>query len=287
MDNHIILTLGRSGSTTLLDLLNQHPEILNFGEVLGDWAPIRKVQKKLPFYRGNDRAYLDAILANNRLVRTANTVRTFGKIRNRNWSDIKRLDRISTIGFKEFSLNFIKYNIYDYVKNRPHLKVIGLCRTNAVDRMISNEFLEKTGVIELKSSDKKEQTRKLCIDPATVLEKLDVIERENNDLRRMLEVLPKENLLWIQYDDLFSSPERTLQIVREAYAFLGVPDHAPQVRMRKILKRDPLSALENGEDLRKVIAASRFAGYLHNTPEKVVQKRRADRKRVYAELVDL
>ena len=39
MERHVILTLGRSGSNTLCDMLNQHPEVLNFGEVLAEGTP--------------------------------------------------------------------------------------------------------------------------------------------------------------------------------------------------------------------------------------------------------
>lgn len=51
MDRHVVLTLGRSGSNTLRDMLNQSPEVLNFGEVLGEWNTIRKIQRKAVFYR--------------------------------------------------------------------------------------------------------------------------------------------------------------------------------------------------------------------------------------------
>ncbi len=34
MNRHIILTSGRSGSNYLANTLNQHPQIVNYGEVL-------------------------------------------------------------------------------------------------------------------------------------------------------------------------------------------------------------------------------------------------------------
>lgn len=286
MDNHVILTLGRSGSNTLSDLLNQNPAVLNFGEVLGDWNVIRKAQRRMGLYRGDDRAYLDAVLGNRAVLRAANTVRTVGKLRHGARADVKSLNQVSTVGFKEFAIHFIRLDIYDYLKARPHLKVIGLTRTNVVDRMISNAFLERTGLIALKTGDGTEQTEKLWIDPDTVLDQLDVIERENNELRRMLEVLPEQNVFWVGYDDLFADQARTTEIVRDIYAFLGVPDHMPRVRMRKILKRDPLQALANGAELREVISGSRFAMHLHGAPLVAEDKRRADQQNVRAALLD-
>ena len=62
MDRHMILTLGRSGSNTLRDMLNQNPEVLNFGEVLGPWTDMRRLQKRLPLIPKDNVAYLDFIL---------------------------------------------------------------------------------------------------------------------------------------------------------------------------------------------------------------------------------
>lgn len=285
MQKHIILTLGRSGSNTLSDLLNQNPAILNYGEVLGDWNLIRKAQRTMGLYRDNDSAYLDALLSNKPLMRTANTIRTIGKLRKRKFAEIKRMDRLSTVGFKEFSTHFLRLGMNDYVRNARDVKVIGLERRNVLDRMISNEFLEQTGVVALKSGDARDTKKKLWIDPASVLEKLDTIDRENDDLRRMLDALPRQNVFRIDYEDFYSGEVRTLDIVRKAYAFLGVPDCVPRVRMRKILKRDPIAALENADAVRDVIAASRFATYLHEAPGKAVAPRRAAQQPVFEELM--
>lgn len=38
MNKHIILTNGRSGSNYISGVLNSHPHITNYGEVLGEWT---------------------------------------------------------------------------------------------------------------------------------------------------------------------------------------------------------------------------------------------------------
>jgi hypothetical protein len=45
MNKHIIFTHGRSGSNYLRDLLNTHPHVTNYGEVLGDWTLPQKLHK--------------------------------------------------------------------------------------------------------------------------------------------------------------------------------------------------------------------------------------------------
>ncbi len=261
-EKHIILTLGRSGSNTLVDMLNQNPAILNLGEVLGEWNRIRRVQRSLKLFRGNDAAFLDAALCNTTLHQTANTVRTLGKIRAGQWHEAKRLSHVRTIGFKEFSLNFQRYGLPNYVTNASDIKVIGLTRRNVLNRMISNAFLEATGVVKSTLPQAKVATRKLYLNPDEFIGKLEVIEQENIELNSALNALQPQRVFRLDYEDLYADEAHTIAKLRSIYAFLGVPDITPRIRMRKIVDRNPLAALENAEEVAEVIAASRFASYL-------------------------
>jgi hypothetical protein len=62
MQSHIILTNGRSGSNFVVNIINQHPQILNYGEVLGEWTILRKLHKVGILRSSDDREYLDKIL---------------------------------------------------------------------------------------------------------------------------------------------------------------------------------------------------------------------------------
>ncbi|NHX27529.1 sulfotransferase, partial [Escherichia coli] len=167
MEHHIILTLGRSGSNTLRDMMNQNPEILNFGEVLGDWNTIRKLQKRLPLMPRGHEAYLDWIMYSPRFRAMANTVRSARKMLGREAGAAKRLAEVKTFGVKDFSLNFRRCGLLGYLDARPDIKVIGLQRDNVVDRMISNAMLGATGVIEVRR-DSGAGKRTLRLDPARV-----------------------------------------------------------------------------------------------------------------------
>lgn len=260
--SHFVLTLGRSGSNTLVDMLNQHPAVLNFGEVLGDWTKIRRMQRQTGLFRDDDAAYLDAILGNKAILRAANAMRSFGKLRAGRRKEVKRLRQVETVGVKEFSLNLKRAGLAEFLRERPAVKVVGLVRRNVIERMISNEMLRATGVVAARAGEEAPKRRRLELAVEDVLEKLAVIEAENRDLVAMLDALPAERVLRLDYATLFAAPERTEEIMKKIYAFLGVSDYLPAVRMKKIVQRDPLETLENGDEVRAAIENSRFASHL-------------------------
>lgn len=260
---HIVLTLGRSGSNTLVDMLNQNPAILNYGEVLGEWNRIRKFQRRTGLFRNDDRAYLDSILDNPWLLRLANTNRSISKLARGRMREVKRIGNLKTVGFKEFSLNFDRYGLGDYVRTRRDAKIIALTRSNVIERMVSNEFLQATGIVSSQTKGAKGLRPKLSITPEKVIEKLVVIEKETQKLEEMVADLDQSRVLRMEYADLYNDPDHTIAIVRRAYEFLGVPDMKPKVRMSKLVKRDPLAALENGNEVRAAIEQTRFATFLH------------------------
>lgn len=267
-EKHFILTLGRSGSNTLVDALNQNPAILNFGEVLGDWMPVRKAQRRLGIFKNDNASYMDAILSNPVLQRSACLVRNFEKRRRGKKNEIKRFARIKTIGVKEFSLNMLRYDLVSYLQDRPSIKVIGLIRRNPIDRMISSLRLDATGVVsaEKQTSVNVKNTpenQKLHLDISDIISKLEIIEAENLALLEMLNALAKNNVLTINYSDFYSTSERTMEILSSAQSFLGVPPYTPKIRMGKIIQSDPLEILNNYEEARKIISNSKFSEFLY------------------------
>ena len=260
-NTHIILTLGRSGSNTLVDMLNQNPAILNFGEVLGDWTQIRQLQQRLRLYRDNDRAYLTALLQDKRVLWAANTFRNATKLAKGKPGECKRLARVESVGFKEFSLNLTRRDLQDFPTDLTDLKVIGLSRRNVIERMISNEFLVATGIVLSRGDDAAPQ-RQLYLDPADVIAKLDVIEQENHDLEKMLTTLPEHRVFRLDYDALYSQPDKIAETMEKLHGFLGVRHHAPQIRMKKIGRKHPLASLTNGPEIAETLAGTRFQKWL-------------------------
>ncbi|MDA3889036.1 MAG: hypothetical protein PF443_09600 [Allgaiera sp.] len=247
MRNHIVLTLGRSGSNTLCDMLNQSPEVLNYGEVLGHWTKMRKLKNKVPFLWRSDEAFLQWILTSRLLRGAANAERNLRKRREGKPGEVKHLGAVRTIGVKEFSLNFERYGISERILHRPGMKVIALVRRNVVDRMVSNARLGATGVVKVGEGDDR-GSRGLTIDPAQIAGLLRAIETENASLEALIERLPDAAKYVIRYEELYRDEATRAAIMHDAFAFLGVTPIHPQTRMRKIITQPITEVIENFDD---------------------------------------
>ena len=271
MQRHVILTLGRSGSNTLTDMLNQSPQVLNYGEVLGDWTQIRRLQRRTGLFRRSDAAYLDWILYARHFAFFANAARSLGRWRSGDTGAIKRLRDIRTIGIKEFSLNLRRAGLGDYIANHPDLKVVGLVRENVVDRLVSNLRMSRNGVLYVREGDgadvRAAAGRALRVEPAEMLRHLVVIEEENADLRAMLDRVPEGARLVIRYEDLFRDEASRDAVLRAAFEFLGVTPVATRVRMRKIIQRPVRDLIENFDECLEATKGTRFEAMLRAAAE--------------------
>jgi len=255
----MVLTLGRSGSNALTDTLNQHPAILNLGEVLGEWNSIRKVQRRLRILKGDDR-YLDEILYGSTIWRVANLARSASKVRKREFSAIKPARNIQNVGIKEFSLNLRNFGQLDYLSSRNDIKVIGLKRTNVADRMLSSAMLSHTGVV-LNKVDDAQTARTIRLDSTDIERRLRVVEQENKELDDLLSSVPKENVYEIAYQDFFANEDRRVQIMSEVFEFLGVAPFETSMRMRKLIQTPISETIENFDECRVALKGSPYEKY--------------------------
>lgn len=276
MDQHIILTLGRSGSNALMDMLNQHPELLNIGEVMGDWTPYRKIRR---LFR-SEAAYLDFLLSNQSFLRVANAYRSFKKKRAGKLEDVKAFRQIRTVGFKEFSAHFDWRDTPDYLNARPNIKIIGLIREDNFARTLSRAKFRLSNIVstsedpsegaavrktrtaseaELEAQSDITEPGKLRLVPELFLEWLEAAEDERNRLEEMLSALPAEQTQVVRYEDLYASEDRRQQIVTDLFRFLGLNPVPTRARMQKIIKTPPNELIENIEECRQAAEATRFA----------------------------
>ncbi|MDF2232135.1 sulfotransferase [Albimonas sp. CAU 1670] len=261
-DRHVILTMGRTGSNTLVDILNQNPEALNYGEVLGDWSPVRKIQRRLGVWRKDEAAYLDALTTNPVVIRAALGVRDLRKRLSGAGAETKRASRLKTIGIKDFTMHFSKRGLDDYLPARPDIKVIGLTRENVLARGISGAALAATGVVSSRSANAGTAPGKVRVNAAVLVERLDFIDWETRELDRLLDMIPPERVLRLSYERCYADPEATLDTAAQVYAFLGVTPIVPKIRMSKLLSRDPLEAIENADEVREALRGTRFERWL-------------------------
>jgi len=255
---HVILTLGRSGSNTLVDCCNQHPNLLNYGELLGEWNTIRKVQRRFGFRSGDDAGYLDALLQDRSMAWLLNSGRTFNKLRRFEFGSGKRLRDIRSIGFKDFSLNFLNYGLRSYLRDRDHIKVVGLQRRSLVDRILSGKMLRETGIV--KAREDVGDIPQIRLEPDEILQSLEVFENESQLLDEMLGELPENRVHRIDYSDLYASADATQSIVGDVFEFLGVERRPVKIRMKKIVKNGALDAIGNLDECRMATRGTKYEG---------------------------
>lgn len=249
----IILTNARSGSNYLVDTLNQHPEIINYSEVLGEWTGKRKL-KKLMFWLKNDEEYLNFILSSSSFQFL---FQIFYKLKYKKNYTIKKKNRLKLLGIKEFVKNFDRLQIIDWLfKNE--LKVIHLYRENQLKVCLSVLALRETGLAL--SGKKLTKQKKLSVDCNELLE---MLERHEQGKERQLEVarlIDKKNLYELSYEELFSENRST--IVKDIFLFLNVDPIQVKEQQKKILPTILADIVENHEEVRNTLTGTEFEKYL-------------------------
>lgn len=259
----MILTLGRSGSNTLVDLLNQHPQVLNINEVMEAWTPPRKLRDRLGLYRNRTADYLDAVTRPSMLLRCMLGARNFGRLLRGRPGEIKPLRRIRTIGIKDFALFLDKEGLRDWPSQQTDLKVIGLRRRDVLARAMSWKMLDKTGVVASRGKHHG-QDGAMTFDPAEFLHALEVVDAENRLLSEMLAALPADRVFVIDYEDFFRDAVTRQAILSDLFAFLGVDPWTPEIRMKKIISVPPAEMIRNRDACAAGLIGTRFEGLLDN-----------------------
>ena len=257
MERHFILTLGRSGSNALVDVINQHPQALNYGELLGDWMQIRKIRDRLGLWRGDDAGYLDALLADGVPLRVVNTLRNLRKRRAGKGREVQRRIDLHTIGAKDFATFFRAPDLRRYFLDRPDLKVIGLYRADTIARFVSWQLLDQTGTVKRALNDTSGPAR-ITLDTTTLLADITRVAEESALLETMLSELPEDQVTRVCYEEFFFDAQAQKATIKTLYAFLGLPDAPANIRARKINTARLRDTVLNYDDCLNALAGSRF-----------------------------
>ncbi|MBJ7899317.1 MAG: hypothetical protein GC158_05185 [Cyanobacteria bacterium RI_101] len=264
MDKHLILTNGRSGSNYFVTLLNRHPQVTNYGEVLGNWMitfQLYKLGQKLPGTQISVEKYLDLILSSPAFFQTAQVYSALAKLGKGEKPNFKSWGQIKSLGVKDFSINFIKRGVADYFQQRPYLKVINLYRSNSLRRLISLEAMKNTGVIGLERSQKA-KTSTVFLPTENLLERLALYDREKQDQFALLQSFPKENVLEIEYETYFQSEESQRVYNDRVFELLGVEPLPLEGKHRKILPQSLEATLTNYAEVRQALQGTSYETFL-------------------------
>lgn len=256
---HIVLTHGRSGSNFVVNTLNQHPEICNFGEIFGDWTPTGKWYRRLRRSNPDWAAYADRFLESGLLFRSAqlaNVVqRTLGG-RPRNY---KPYGQVKTVGFKDFAFHFERLGLLDYLRERPQLRVICLSRDNDFERYVSLKRMKLTG--QAVARDGGQRTVNLHIDTDDMLHTLREIQHEKAVEAEITQGLVNP-IMHIAYERYFADEDTQQSINRAMFGFLGVSDFTARGEHKKVITAHPSEFIENWQEVQDVLAVNQFDHFL-------------------------
>ncbi|WAL61327.1 hypothetical protein [Thermocoleostomius sinensis] len=263
MQRHIILTNGRSGSNYLVNLLNSHPHVINYGEVLGDWMLPYKLHKRFKLGGNSVTEYLDYIYSSKVFFYSAQTYSAFSRLRNQKQPRVKHWNQIQSIGIKDFSINFQKRQLQSFFQHQSDILVINLYRENALKRVLSRFVMRRTGTIKVEQNQGNVR-EKMYIPIDTVLHDLAIFEQETHDQFELISKLPARNVLNIRYEDLFESEQAQNHYRDRIFEFLNVEPVSVKSSHRKILSDDLSTVVSNYEELYTALKETSFCKYLHS-----------------------
>ncbi len=258
---HVVFTNGRSGSNFLVESLNQHAQLCNYGEVLGSYMPSRKLHDKLGYGGRTVEAYLDFVLRSKLHYRLAQGYSAVSRRRQglpgryKKWADLK------SVGVKDFGIRFETDDLGDFFRDRPQIRVISLVRDNTLRRAVSITALRATGTVAVSQAGSAEAAA-LSVSVPEFMARMDALEKEKHEQLAMVEALQPGQWIHLTYEDLFSSAAARDSHMDEIFRFLGVAPITITERFHKIVSNDLAAAIENWDEVREAIAASPHARYL-------------------------
>ncbi|MBB4658176.1 hypothetical protein [Parvularcula dongshanensis] len=254
--SHLILTLGRSGSNYLVDAINQSPEALNYGEVLGSWTLTRRVYDQLGAM-SDPRRYLDRFYDAPSRYYLGQVMHAALRLKNGRRPSPKPRGEVRTIGTKDFAFTYRELGLERYPAEREGMRVIGLRRRNLVKRYVSGAVMKRTGVAAVTDGETLEVGR-ITVDPDAFMRGLSIYQSELDLLDEMLNAVPEPRRLVFDYEDVFASSDEVERAVAAMFAFLDLPP-APHVARHQKITTTPLCRLiTNFDELRERVSATPY-----------------------------
>ena len=263
MNKHIILTNGRSGSNYLAHTLNLHPNLVNYGEVLGGWAIPWKLYSFWRLFGIRETSFIQHVYTSRLFFFLAQAYSAIAHLRRGipiNW---KRYDTTSNLGIKEFFIHFENRSGLQYILSEQNIAVIYLSRSDLVRRYLSMRHMEQTKVVV--DYGTATARKKIHIDIADMLRTLDAMKKETDDEQAWMSNIASagHRILEIRYEEYFASDESIARHNGLIFEFLGVPPINVCNKQRKILSADLCDLVENYGEFCQALNNSPYATYLN------------------------
>ncbi|MBK1643675.1 hypothetical protein CKO25_03165 [Thiocapsa imhoffii] len=261
MRNHIILTSGRSGSNYLTNVLNRHPRLVNYGEVLAPMIPPYKWFLKCKLCPWSVERYLNGFY-HSRLVFHAGQVYSARAHRKaKKPVHHKRYRDVVSIGTKDFFLSVKNAGMTDYYVARPEISIIYLRRDNLLKRYLSGVFMRKTRIA---ASEQAVEVPKGRVDLEHLDRSLMIMAAEVAHEQAVMAALTRHPVMSIRYEDYFASDVSIIDYNQRVFAFLGVEPIPIKSEQKKILPQAIRDLVENYDELCAHLADGPYAKFLED-----------------------
>ncbi|MDY7021865.1 MAG: hypothetical protein SWJ54_10980 [Cyanobacteriota bacterium] len=266
MNKHFIFTGSRSGSNYLVNLLNTHPQITNYGEVLGKWTLLYKLHSRFGLGGKSTLDYLNYIYTSKLFFTGAQIYSLIAHLRTGQTINFKQWSQVKTIGVKDFFMNLSgdQSYLWSFFKEDDQILIINLYRENLLKKHISLVKMSSTKIISSRDLNSKHQLSKLYVN---IQELLETLERGYTMLQKrmeLLDALPKRRVLHIRYEDLFASASSQNYYRDLIFKFLGVEPIPVESDHKKLLSKELSDTVENYDEVYNALKDTKFAHYLNS-----------------------
>jgi len=245
----VVLTTNRSGSVWMMSTLNSLPHVTAQGELF------------LPRRRSSERRW-DSDFACPRFIETKSeglTVRPFSV-----FSYLDALYRTpGSVGFKLMYAQLGRYpEILGYLI-RHRIRVVHLVRRNHLDVVVSYAVKAKLGRAHLLSGQSAPNDLCVKLDTVNLIQRLEWLQNKQNIARKLLTWCRLPHLE-VAYEDLLHDQAQ----FRAISDFLSIrsKEHMLQSSVARIRKGGHREVITNYDEVMQVLAGSKFAVLLEQTP---------------------
>lgn len=257
---HFVLTSGRSGSNLLVNAMNRHPNVVNYGEVLGEWMAPQRLHQILRYGGRSQEAYLDTVLGSAWHYRIA---RSYSRLRRR--AEGRSIERkpwrgVQSVGVKEFSDHLFGFHLDEYLFARTDIAVVHLRRSDLLGRALSTIALREGGAVSARSSgrDPRPRTRRTVVDIERLLRMMSLLDVGDDRRDLLAEHLGPDRVLTVEYESL-TRPGTAGAVFDRVFRFLGVEPVPVQAEHARLAPPALGDRIENLDQVLDALEGTKWA----------------------------
>lgn len=262
---HLLLTNGRTGSNFIRTLIQSHPQMMNYGEVLGSWTPFHKLLRARYRHFQDNAHYIGWILHSRFLFEMMQVYySTSGIVKRAAGYQItgrKTWRNLVSIGIKEFYTHLEPEGCLDTLLDEGKMRLIALVRNNTLQRYVSWMAAEQTGVWV---TQRVSSPIRIKIDVDHMMRNLPGLEEEKQGVIDTWRHYSGPKIL-IEYERMFADPECTEKVKKEVIEFLQAEPMTVVSGCRKILPEKLGEKVLNYDAMCRALISSPYNKFLNES----------------------